>query len=113
MTPAPSVADIWNIAPVESIGKGFEFISPADTTIQEGEEVFLTYGSHPNRTLFVEYGFVNKPPGKGEITDGEVDVQDIVESLILEQGFGTCVKSILEDEGYWGSVSSLGQLSSH
>jgi hypothetical protein len=105
MTPVPSEADIWNAAPVRPIGKGFKFVSPADTTVQEGEEIFLTYGSHPNRKLFVEYGFVNKSLGEGEIMDGEVDVQDVVESLILDQQFGTFVQSVLEDEGYWGYVS--------
>lgn len=104
MTPVPSEADIWNTAPVKPIGKGFKFVSPADTSVQEGDEIFLTYGSHPNRTLFVEYGFVNKSSGEAETADGEVDVQDVVESLILDQKFGASVKSILKDEGYWGYV---------
>ncbi|KAG0707784.1 hypothetical protein DFH29DRAFT_597776 [Suillus ampliporus] len=102
MTLVPSEADIWDTAPVKSIGKGFRFLSPADASLQEGEEVFLTYGGHPNRTLFVEYGFVNKSLGEAEIVDGEVDVQDVVESLILDHKSGAFVKSVLEDEGYWG-----------
>jgi hypothetical protein len=105
MTPVPSEADIWNTAPVKSAGKGFKFVSPVDTTVQEGDEIFLTYGSHPNRTLFIEYGFVNKSSGEAEITDGEVDVQDVVESLILDRVSGAFVKSVLEDESYWGYVS--------
>lgn len=102
MTPAPSEADIWDTAPVRAIGKGFRFLSPVDVSVQEGTEIFLAYGAHPNRTLFVEYGFVNKSLGEVEITDGEVDVQGVVESLILDHKSGVFVKSILEDEGYWG-----------
>ncbi|OJA21605.1 hypothetical protein AZE42_01659 [Rhizopogon vesiculosus] len=102
MTPVPSEADIWNTAPVKPIGKGFKFVSPADTAVQEGEEIFLTYGPHPNRTLFVEYGFVSKSSGEAEVTDGEVDIQDLVGSLILDQKLGAFVRSVLEDEGYWG-----------
>lgn len=102
MTPAPSEADIWDTAPVKPIGKGFKFLSPANGSIQEGKEVFLVYGAHPNRTLFVEYGFVNRSLGDVKFTDGEVDVQDVVESLILDHKSGVLVKSILEDEGYWG-----------
>ncbi|KAG1789836.1 uncharacterized protein HD556DRAFT_758690 [Suillus plorans] len=100
MTPAPSEADIWDSAPVKQIG--FRFLSPADASVQEGEEIFLAYGAHPNRTLFVEYGFVNESLGNVEITDGEVDVQDVVDSLILDHKSGVFVKSVLEDEGYWG-----------
>ncbi|KAG1731897.1 hypothetical protein EDB19DRAFT_1896846 [Suillus lakei] len=92
MTPVPSEADIWDTAPIKSIGKGF----------RRAKEIFLTYGVHPNRTLFVEYGFVNKSSDDAEITDGEVDVQDVVESLILDHKSGVFVKSVLEDEGYWG-----------
>lgn len=95
MIPVPSEADIWDTAPVKPIGKGFKFLSPADVSVQEGKEIFLAYGAHPNRTLFVEYGFVNK-------SLGEVDVQDVMESLILDHKSGVFVKSILEDEGYWG-----------
>ncbi|KAG1772659.1 hypothetical protein EDD22DRAFT_859575 [Suillus occidentalis] len=102
MTPVPSEADIWDTAPVKLIGKGFRFLSPADVSVQEGKEIFLAYGAHPNRTLFVEYGFVNKSLDEVEITEGEVDVQDVVESLILDHKSGAFVKSILEDEGYWG-----------
>lgn len=102
MIPVPSEADIWDTAPVKPIGKGFRFLSPADVSVQEGKEIFLAYGAHPNRTLFVEYGFVNKSLGEVEITDGEVDVQDVMESLILDHKSGVFVKSILEDEGYWG-----------
>ncbi|KAG1875332.1 hypothetical protein C8R48DRAFT_592360 [Suillus tomentosus] len=100
MTPALSEADIWDSAPVKQIG--FRFLSPADASVQEGEEIFLAYGAHPNRTLFVEYGFVNESLGNVEIADGEVDVQDVVESLILDHKSGVFVKSVLEDEGYWG-----------
>ncbi|KAG2349924.1 SET domain-containing protein [Suillus weaverae] len=102
MTPAPSEADIWDSAPVNLIGKGFRFLSPADVSVQEGKEIFLAYGAHPNRTLFVEYGFVNKSLGEVGITDGEVDVQNVVESLILDHKSGVFVQSVLEDEGYWG-----------
>ncbi|KIK38672.1 hypothetical protein CY34DRAFT_376358 [Suillus luteus UH-Slu-Lm8-n1] len=102
MTPVPSEADIWDTAPVKPIGKGFRFLSPTDVSVQEGNEIFLAYGAHPNRTLFVEYGFVNKSLDEVEITEGEVDVQDVMESLILDHKSGVFVKSILEDEGYWG-----------
>ncbi|KAG2132498.1 uncharacterized protein EDB93DRAFT_1176375 [Suillus bovinus] len=100
MIPAPSEADIWDAAPVKPTG--FGFLSPADASVQEGEEIFLAYGAHPSRTLFIEYGFVNKLLSNVEITDGEVDVQDVVESLILDHKSGVFVKSVLQDKGYWG-----------
>ncbi|KAF9246536.1 hypothetical protein BU15DRAFT_85291 [Melanogaster broomeanus] len=82
MTPVPSNADIWNGAPVKSIGDGLKFISPENAMIQEGDEIHLTYGSHSNKTLFVEYGFVNSFHEDG--FHGEVDVTDVIEELIFK-----------------------------
>jgi hypothetical protein len=74
--------------------------------VQGGEEIYLCYGAHANRTLFVEYGFINELPEAAAMSDeynGEVDVQDIIEQLYEDKGaLGMWMKSILEDNGYWG-----------
>ena len=77
-----------------------------DRGIAYDQEVTLRYGWHPNRTLFVEYGFVNAIKSEelmSGIYPGEVNVQDIVTDLFDQQGdASTFVKKTLEAEGYWG-----------
>ncbi|KAH7916069.1 hypothetical protein BJ138DRAFT_1140602 [Hygrophoropsis aurantiaca] len=109
ITPVPTNADLWDAAPIKRLGDDFSFISPGDATIKAGEELYLTYGSHSNRTLFVEYGFVNQnfedavSKMNCEEAEGEVHVQDIVEQLISpDTPFGSIIKNVLCDEGYWG-----------
>lgn len=74
--------------------------------IARDQEVTLRYGWHPNRTLFVEYGFVNAIKSEelmSGVYPGEVNVQDIVTDLLDQQGdAGTFVKKTLDAEGYWG-----------
>lgn len=105
MSPIPIEFRSWN-APSLGKSKGqLAFLSPRDA-LQAGEEVFLCYGAHANRTLFVEYGFANELPESAAESDeynGEVDVQDIVERLFEDKGtLGLWMKSTLEDNGYWG-----------
>lgn len=74
--------------------------------IARDQEVTLSYGWHPNRTLFVEYGFANLITSE-ELMSGvypsEVNVQDIVTTWLDRQGeTGLFVKRTLETEGYWG-----------
>jgi hypothetical protein len=87
------------------------FLAPRDF-LQEGEEIYLCYGPHVNRTLFVEYGFINEllePTTALDELNGEVDVQDILERLFEDRGaLGTWMKSVLEDNGYWGYVILFG-----
>jgi hypothetical protein len=78
----------------------FIVVSCPGESIEAGDELFLTYGCHANRTLFVEYGFIDVSPFPEN--DGEVDVQDLVESLIEAKGHGTRLQEILIEEGYWG-----------
>ncbi|KAH9180533.1 hypothetical protein EDB89DRAFT_1919603 [Lactarius sanguifluus] len=77
-----------------------------DRGIARDQEVTLRYGWHPNRTLFVEYGFVNAIKSEelmSGVYPGEVNVQDIVTDLLDQQGdAGTFVKKTLDAEGYWG-----------
>ncbi|KAF9227942.1 SET domain-containing protein [Gyrodon lividus] len=103
----PSNADIWNAAPVKPIGDGLKFTSPETVMIEEGDEIHLIYGSHSNKTLFVEYGFVNVFHEHGPHLSGEVDVQDVAEDIIFEcLRLGEIVKDVLLAEGYWGQVIS-------
>jgi hypothetical protein len=50
----------------------------------------------------VEYGFIDVSPFPED--DGEVDVQDLVESLIEAKTHGIRLREILIEEGYWGYV---------
>lgn len=106
MTLLPTNSGVWNAAPVNSIGDGLKFVSSNNMKIEENDEVLLTYGLHSNKTLFVEYGFVNVFSNNGPSPSGEVDVQDLVEKYIfVDIRLGEAVRIILVDEGYWGWVS--------
>jgi len=97
-------SEIWNATPRSKPGDNLTLVSSHDIVIKEGEELCLKYGFHSNRTLFVEYGFVNEPFHSK--CEGEVDVQDIVEQLFEGKGIiGSRLKGILTAEGYWGCVS--------
>jgi len=101
-----SNAEISNTAPSTKRGDDFSFLASEEVAIEPGEEIYLTYGSHSNRTLFIEYGFVNNVTQEsiqsGEYP-GEVDVQQVIEELFLSQGtVGAWMKEVLQDEGYWG-----------
>lgn len=103
MTPVPSNSEVWNAAPVNSIGDGLKFISPDNVKIEENDEILLTYGSHSNKTLFVEYGFVNLLSKNGPSPSGEVDVQDLVENYVFaDMRLREAVKVTLVTEDYWG-----------
>lgn len=103
MIPISSNAEIWNAAPVNSIGDGLKFISPDNVKIEENDEILLTYGLHSNKTLFVEYGFLNPFSESGPAPSGEVDVQDLVEEHVLtDVRLGEAVKVALIAERYWG-----------
>ena len=94
----------------------YTFKSCADATVEAGQQLYLRYGGHSNRTLFVEYGFVNRfgPEAitRGEF-HGEVDVQDLVEECIQTlrptnggrreaSAYRQWLMDTLEEEGYWG-----------
>ncbi|KAI6039057.1 hypothetical protein EDC04DRAFT_2569071, partial [Pisolithus marmoratus] len=103
MRPGPTNADIWNSAPVPSIGEGLRFFACDDTKIREDDEIMLSYGRHSNKTFFVEYGFVNGPHDVATRVCGEVDVQDILEESIYGgQRRSRVIKDLLVAEGYWG-----------
>lgn len=80
--------------------------------IQEGDEIFLQYGAHPNLKLFIEYGFVNTFSDgdclRGDFV-GQVALQDIVEEMFEKRkgGVGEWMSQVLEDEGYWGYSCSF------
>ena len=103
MTLIPSNSDIWNSAPVKSTGDGLKFISSDAVKIEEDDEILLTYGLHSNKTLFVEYGFVNIFSENGPSPSGEVDVQDLAEKYIFtDVRLSEIMKAVLIAEGYWG-----------
>ncbi|KAI0082678.1 SET domain-containing protein [Panus rudis PR-1116 ss-1] len=92
------------------LGGDYTFV--ANENVEKDQELFLRYGSHSNRRLFVEYGFVNRWSGdairNGEV-DGECDVQDLVEKLFEEAGAtGIWAKEVLQNEGYWGDWTMHG-----
>lgn len=103
MIPVPSNSETWSAAPVNPIGDGLKFISPDHVKIEENDEILLTYGLHSNKTLFVEYGFVNPFSKNRPSPSGEVDVQDLVEKhVFIDVQLREAVKVILITEGYWG-----------
>ncbi|CCL99118.1 uncharacterized protein FIBRA_01132 [Fibroporia radiculosa] len=83
----------------------YTFFSWTNTVIGHDQELFLRYGGHANRTLFVQYGFVCPfPPNaiaEGDVR-GEVDVQDLIEDIFATSAIGSWIKTTLEDSGYWG-----------
>ncbi|KAK0483605.1 hypothetical protein IW261DRAFT_967429 [Armillaria novae-zelandiae] len=103
MSPRPSNADKLNVPPRQRFGEDMVFISPVDKHLDVDEEIFLKYGAHSNRTLFVEYGFVLPISSEalicGEV-DGEVDVFDFMESLLTNKG--NHLQELLNRENYWG-----------
>lgn len=104
--PQPSYAEISDQAPSQSTGEDFILLSPKDKTLYPGEEVFLKYGAHSNRTLFTEYGFVNylstDTLENGSI-DCEADVQWRTLRLFAKRGsIGKWMEDLLRKEGYWG-----------
>lgn len=98
MTPAASMdaeAVIWGITMKDS--GYFTFAMLQGHSAEAGQELFLRYGKHSNRTLFVQYGFVDTSPEK----EGEVDVTDILDDIIGAKGpVGTWMTEVLEEEGY-------------
>lgn len=108
MLPLSSHAEIWDMSPRRKIGDDFTLLSPADVITQPGHELYLKYGAHANKTLFVEYGFVNHISTEGLAqgdVQGEIDVQEMVEPLFGKRGeLGRWMKEQLTDEGYWGYV---------
>lgn len=86
-------------------GSDLTCVTGADA-VQEGHELFLTYGTHPQGKMLMEYGFINIVADEafrsGEFPS-EVDVQDNVQRLFEEKGeAGIWMRQILEEEGYWG-----------
>ena len=81
-----------------------------DRKVEEHEELLLTYGSHANTRLFVEYGFVNAVPEENILSGaypGEINVDEVVINLAeTKEGkqFISEMKAILEAEGYWRCV---------
>lgn len=107
MKPLPSDAEAWQtILGIHSdAGSDLTCVTGGEQ-VQKGQELFLTYGMHPQREMLVEYGFVNQVADdafrSGEFS-GEADLQDEIQKLFEEKGeAGTRMKQILEEEGYWG-----------
>lgn len=88
------------------LGGDYTFVSSSEFPIVKDEELSLKYGAHSNRTLFIEYGFVNGWKA-GECRNGrfngEVDVEAHVTELFNARAdVGAWMRDLLEEEGYWG-----------
>ncbi|KAI0054054.1 SET domain-containing protein [Auriscalpium vulgare] len=104
MTPARRSHSTWR-DPSTSRESSFTCIA-ANVAIPKAQEVHLTYGGHPNRTLFVEYGFVtaiSEETLASGVYPGEVDAQHTIEGWFRDRGHhGVWMQQLLEQEGYWG-----------
>ncbi|KAF9464681.1 hypothetical protein BDZ94DRAFT_1215871 [Collybia nuda] len=81
------------------IGGNFTLLTPSSIVTQEHDELYLMYGAHSNRKLFVDYGFVNRTLDGG----GEVDIQEPIQALFTGRGdLGKWMKYQLVESGYWG-----------
>ncbi|KAF9264698.1 hypothetical protein L218DRAFT_998207 [Marasmius fiardii PR-910] len=79
----------------------FVLHAPAEIATQANAEVYLKYGSHCNRVLFVEYGFALRR-SETEQPPCEVEVDDLVEPMFEKQGkIGQWAKDILQAHNYW------------
>ncbi|KAL5511592.1 hypothetical protein ACEPAH_4809 [Sanghuangporus vaninii] len=67
---------------------------PPDQTMNEGDELFLKYGEHSNRTLFAEYGFVDDGASQ------EVDVSDLVDELVVRKRPRKLIDELLSDAAH-------------
>lgn len=97
--PQASSVDLRDMAPPmkHKFGHDFTLLSPSVSATFPDAELFLKYGSHPNSTLFTEYGFV-EPTNEGEIV-----LDCAVEALFELRGhLGLWMKDILVAERYWG-----------
>lgn len=104
--PQLSHAEVWDQAPSKSMGDDFVLLSPKERTSNAREEVFLRYGPHPNRTLFVEYGFVRGIDSntlENNSLDCEADLLWHISALFAKRGIvGKWMEELLRTEGYWG-----------
>ncbi|KAJ3725976.1 hypothetical protein C8R42DRAFT_718227 [Lentinula raphanica] len=83
--------------------RDFSLISPSQTSVDTDTELYLKYGAHCNRVLFVEYGFVLPIDSIPETHRAlEVNVDDIVDAFLVDKGeTGSWLKEILTSENYW------------
>ncbi|KAJ3779332.1 SET domain-containing protein [Lentinula raphanica] len=83
--------------------RDFSLISPSQTSVDTDTELYLEYGAHCNRVLFVEYGFVLPIDSIPETHRAlEVNVDDIVDAFLVDKGeTGSWLKEILTLENYW------------
>ncbi|TFK29923.1 SET domain-containing protein [Coprinopsis marcescibilis] len=104
--PKSTRSEVWNVAPPrgKDHGDDFTLLSPPDSAVKEGDELFLRYGHHTNQFLFVEYGFVNPRTRLESSGFGDIDISPVVEALFMDRGaMGQWLKTVLEEEGYWGN----------
>lgn len=104
--PEPSRAEIWDQSPSNGFGDDFVLLSPKDKTLYPGEEVFLKYGAHSNRTLFTEYGFINNLDTDGLANsrlDCEADIAWRMLRFFAKRGnIGAWMEELLRSTNYWG-----------
>lgn len=97
--------DKLDTRPEPTASNGLSFRSPAfnssDPVLKEGVELSFSYGAHEDAMLLTEYGFTLETN-----PFNHVEVDRVVEELFEARGKeGELKRSILEEEGYWGSVA--------
>ena len=92
------VADLFNHSPEGFCTGSFDddaFTITAEADHEEGQELFIKYGSHGNDFLLVEYGFTLPPPLNPW---DETSLDEHLCPLLATAG----QKATLEDAGFWG-----------
>ncbi|CZT20523.1 uncharacterized protein RCC_06383 [Ramularia collo-cygni] len=84
---------------VEQTAKGFEVWTDRD--YEAGEELLLTYGSHPNDKLLTHYGFIHIPsPSSPSQSDDSITLDHILLPHLSQK-----TKSTIQDTGYLGNYT--------
>ncbi|KIX03212.1 uncharacterized protein Z518_06764 [Rhinocladiella mackenziei CBS 650.93] len=86
-------AGISGCCKVSYYSSGFEICAPPDRQVDQGQELYISYGNHSNDVLLVEYGFI-----LDENKWDEISLDEVMGPL-----FDESTKNRLDEAGFWGN----------